>query len=271
MAKSKRPFVLSIAGFDPSGGAGLLADIKTMESNKVYGLGVVSALTYQNDTAFEKVDWVSLEKIIEQITVLQNRFEWEYVKIGLMESPGVLYSLISELKSRNPKLKLIWDPIWKASAGSSTVEASKDGFAFHGAIDRGLTEKICRELFLITPNMDEIRMLTGQTDEQQAAKDLSSWCHVFLKGGHMPLYNQAQSAKERPGRDFLFTRDGKTFSFRPKEIAKTGKHGSGCVLSSAITANLAKGFKLNRACLNAKDYTTKFLLSNKTLLGYHKI
>jgi hydroxymethylpyrimidine/phosphomethylpyrimidine kinase len=84
----------------------------------------------------------------------------------------------------------------------------------------------------------------------------------LLKGGHN---------KDNKGRDHLFTTEGKVFPYKSKQISETGKHGSGCVLSSAIAANLANGLSLQRAGLKGKDYVTKFLMSNKTLLGYHKI
>src|ERR1700740_2722889 len=96
---SKRLYVLSIAGFDPSGGAGILADIKTFESNKVYGLGVISGNTFQNDTEFKNVDWIPVEKIIGQIEILKKKFSFEYVKIGLMENFASLEVVISYLNS----------------------------------------------------------------------------------------------------------------------------------------------------------------------------
>src|ERR1700756_4286511 len=170
---SKRLYVLSIAGFDPSGGAGVLADIKTVESNKVYGLGVISANTFQNDTEFGKVDWISVEKIIEQITILQKRFEFEYVKIGLIENLETLDKIISYLISKNANTKIIWDPILKASAG----------FEFHKEIDSTLLEKICKQLYVITPNVPEALSLGSFKDAVENAKHLSKSCHVFLKGG----------------------------------------------------------------------------------------
>ena len=247
-----RKYVLSIAGFDPSGGAGVLADIKTFESNKVYGLGVISANTFQNDTEFKNVDWIPVEKIIEQITILQKRFEFEYVKIGLIENLGVLNKVISHLNTQISNLKIIWDPILKASAG----------FEFHKEVDKLLLEKICRQLYLITPNVPEVLSLGSFQDATENAKQLSQYCNVFLKGGH---------AEKKVGYDTLFLKEGKQFSFRPKIKNVFPKHGSGCVLSSAITANLDKGEDLHRACLKAKQYTEKILSSNKTLLGYHKL
>ena len=249
---SKRLYVLSIAGFDPSGGAGVLADVKTFESNKVYGLGVISANTFQNDTEFKNVDWISAEKIIEQITILQKRFEFEYVKIGLIENLETLDKIVSYLISKNANTKIIWDPILKASAG----------FEFHKHMDNALLEKICEQLYLITPNVPEALSLGSFKDAVENAKHLSKYCHMFLKGGH---------AEKKVGYDTLFLKEGKQFSFRPKTKNIFPKHGSGCVLSSALTSNLAKGEDLQRACLKAKQYTERILSSNKTLLGYHKI
>lgn len=247
-----RKYVLSIAGLDPSGGAGLLADIKTCESNKVYGLGVISANTFQNDTEFKSVDWISVDKIIEQIAILQKRFEFEYVKIGLIQNLQALHEIISYLISHISNLKIIWDPIIKASVG----------FEFHKVIDRSLLEKICKQLYLITPNVPEALTLGSFQDAAENAKHLSQYCNVFLKGGH---------AENKVGYDTLFLKEGKSFSFRPKAKNIFPKHGSGCILSSTITANLAKGEELQRACLKAKKYTERILTSNKTLLGYHKL
>jgi hydroxymethylpyrimidine/phosphomethylpyrimidine kinase len=249
---TKRTYVLSIAGFDPSGGAGVLADIKTFESNKVYGLGIISANTFQNDIEFKNVDWISVEKIIEQIDLLRKRFEFEYVKIGLIESLEVLNKITSCLTSHIPNVKIIWDPILKASAG----------FEFHKEVDKILLEKICKQLYIITPNVPEALSLGSSKDANENAKQLSQHCNVFLKGGH---------SEKKVGYDTLFLKEGKQFSFRPKIKNIFPKHGSGCVLSSAIAANLAKGEDLHRACLKAKQYTEKILRSNKTLLGYHKL
>ena len=247
-----RPTVLSIAGFDPSAGAGVLADIKTFEASGVYGMGVVSALTFQNDIAFEKVEWLELSKIIEQIEVLQKRFSFEYIKIGLIENLEVLNLLISHLKSSIKNPKIIWDPILKASAG----------FKFYTIENKNLLEGICKQLYLITPNIPEALQLGTNNNVEQNSKYLSQFCDVYLKGGH---------SEEKTGVDYLFTKDKNEILFPTTADIVYAKHGSGCVLSSAITANLAKGFTLEEACWEAKKYITEFLLSNDTLLGYHKI
>lgn len=247
-----RPTVLSIAGFDPSAGAGVLADVKTFEAFGVYGMGVVSALTYQNDVDFEKVEWLSLSKIIGQIEVLQKRFAFEYIKIGLIEDLEVLQRLISYLTSPISHPKIIYDPILKASAG----------FEFYKNKDQKLLEKICSQLYLITPNIPEALQLGTHKDAEKNAKHLSTFCNVYLKGGH---------SVEKKGFDLLFTKDKKEVLFPTTAEHVPPKHGSGCVLSSAITANLTMGLSLEQACLEAKKYITEFLSSNDTLLGYHKI
>lgn len=246
-----RPYALSIAGFDPSGGAGVLADIKTFEAIKVQGFGVITGLTFQNDSEFDGVKWIEADEILKQVEVLSRKFKFEYVKIGMIENLDVLKTVIDFCRLQTVNCKLIWDPILRASAG----------FQVHEKIDKEKLIKVCKNIYLITPNTEEVKILMGEADEKKAAKQLSQYCNVFLKGGHSEL---------NKGRDYLFTKE-KEYSFRPKKLSDYPKHGSGCVLSAAITARLARGNKIHKACLEAKDYVTKFLISNKTLLGYHRI
>ncbi|MFH1005043.1 MAG: hydroxymethylpyrimidine/phosphomethylpyrimidine kinase [Bacteroidota bacterium] len=253
---SKRPYILSVSGFDPSGGAGVLADIKTFEANKVCGMGVVSALTFQNDTEFDSVRWIDTEEILKQISVLSRRMEFYVVKIGLIKDLQTLESIITNCKSQITDCKIIWDPIIKASAG----------FEFHKNFEEEKLFSVLKNIYLITPNSNEVRFLTGMVAPMKAAEELSNYCNVFLKGEYYDMKDV-----KKIGRDFLFTTNGKNYSYRAKKISSAEKHGSGCVLSSAIAANLAKGESLQRSCLKGKDYVTNFLMSNKTLLGYHKI
>jgi hydroxymethylpyrimidine/phosphomethylpyrimidine kinase len=149
-------------------------------------------------------------------------------------------------------VKIIWDPILKASAG----------FEFYSVENQKLLEEICAQLYLITPNIPEAIALGNSNNELENVKHLSCFCNVYLKGGH---------SEEKPGVDYLFTKDKKEILFPITSDKVSSKHGSGCVLSSAITANLAKGLTLEEACWKAKKYITEFLLSNESLLGYHKI
>jgi hydroxymethylpyrimidine/phosphomethylpyrimidine kinase len=245
----ERPCVLSIAGFDPSGGAGILADIKTCEQHKVLGMGVVTGLTFQNDSEFDGVKWIEINEIIKQIEVLTRKFKFRFIKIGMIQNSDVLEKIISRLKINDSRL--ILDPILKASAG----------FEIHKNFEKEKLISVLKSIHLITPNTDEVKILSGKSDEIEGAKELAKYCNVFLKGGH---------SEKNKGKDFLFTTDGKVFPFRAKKISEGRKHGSGCILSSSITANLANGLSLQRSCLKGKDYVTKFLSSNKTLLGYHR-
>ena len=244
---NKRQTVLSIAGFDPSAGAGILADIKTFEACGVYGVGGVSALTYQNDIAFEKVEWMSFSQITEQIEILKKRFQFKYIKIGLIKDLDLLLQLVTYLKG---DYQIIWDPILNASAG----------YDFHQEIQHEKIKSICKMIYLITPNTEEILKLGEHNNAFDNAKKLSAYCNVYLKGGHN---------EENRGLDILFTHEGNKLEFKATEIIQTPKHGSGCVLSSAITANLSLGKPLKNACADSKNYIHYFLSSNDSLLGYH--
>ena len=120
-----KPYVLSIAGFDPSGGACIHAVIKTFEAHKVFGLGVTSCITYQNDSKFQGLDWIDADSIIRQIDMLISKYDIGYVKIGLIENFNILEKVINHLIAYNEDIKIIWDPTLKATAG----------FDFHNDID----------------------------------------------------------------------------------------------------------------------------------------
>lgn len=284
--KKNRPYCLSIAGYDPSGGAGVLADIKTFEANKVTGMAVTTGITFQNDAEFMGVHWLGAIEILHQLRTLTKKFRFDYIKLGMVKDFETLSVIINELKDLNADVKIIWDPVLKASAG----------FEIHPAVDKNPVIDLCKKIFLLTPNMNEVTALTGENEEYRAVMELSRYCHVFLKGGHGRWENEKErkekygsdAPEEFPGitmdkqgaqnsfvqiqgRDYLFTSENKIFPFRAKKISAFSKHGSGCVLSSAITAHLAKGESLHRACLKGKQYVTEFLTSSKTLLGYHKI
>jgi len=243
-----KPYTLSIAGFDPSAGAGILADIKTFEANGVYGLGVVSALTWQNDVEFEKVEWVAVNKIIEQVEVLLRRFDVRYIKIGLVESMDVLQRVIRFLKEKINDPVIVYDPVLKASAG----------FGFHN-IEQGQFMRAIDGVYCITPNIPEANLLFGADDLEDKLEACSETVNVYLKGGH---------GTGSIITDLLFTKDH-TYAFPNDRLPKGEKHGSGCVLSSALTAQLALGNEIDVAAENANAYTYKFLASNETLLGYH--
>ncbi len=250
MTPQTRPYVLSIAGFDPSAGAGILADIKTFEANGVYGFGVVSALTWQNDREFDKVEWISADRIISQVEVLLRRFKVRYVKIGLIENLDTLTLVLDFLHSNLIDPVIIFDPILKASAG----------FNFNTS-EPGKYLELMNRFFCITPNIPEADFLLGPDDLEFKLEALSETVNIYLKGGH---------GESNTSTDFLYTSDH-TYAFSNDRLINGAKHGSGCVLSAALTAFLALGKDLPDAAEMANSYTYKFLASSDNLLGHHQI
>lgn len=248
--KYNRPIAVSIAGFDPTGGAGVLADVKTFEQFQVLGMGVLSATTIQTETEFLEVNWLSAGDIISQLEPLVANYKIAVVKIGIILSLADLGAVLTWLQVKIPGCKVVWDPVLAASSG----------FDFHPEIDQEVLINVLKQVYLITPNIPEARKLTGISDEIEAAFQLGEHTNVLLKGGHSSV---------REGLDVLI-QDKKPVEI-PIQLKEkmSAKHGSGCILSSAIAANLALGVNLHEACEKGKIYTEKRLASNSNLLAYH--
>ena len=242
--------VLSIAGFDQSSGAGVTADIKTFESCRVYGLGTSSSITFQNQNTYLGTKWLTPDEIIRQCEVLFREFSPAYVKIGLIESFDTLEQVVNYLRTALPKVRIIWDPILKASAG----------FQFHDGENLIQLQDILREIYLITPNTDELKTLFGNHPDVESLQALarSQNLNILWKGGH----NDGALASDR-----LVTPD-KVYTFSVTR-ARHGKHGTGCVLSSAIASYLTLGYPLPDACRLGQHYVAGFIRSNDTNLGMH--
>ena len=242
--------VLSIAGFDQSSGAGVTADIKTFESCRVYGLGTSSSITFQNQNTYLGTKWLTPDEIIRQCEVLFREFSPAYVKIGLIESFDTLEQVVNYLWTALPKVRIIWDPILKASAG----------FQFHDGENLIQLQDILREIYLITPNTDELKTLFGNHPDVESLQALarSQNLNILWKGGH----NDGALASDR-----LVTPD-KVYTFSVTR-ARHGKHGTGCVLSSAIASYLTLGYPLPDACRLGQHYVAGFIRSNDTNLGMH--
>lgn len=251
----KTPEVMSIAGFDPSAGAGVSADLKTFESTGSYGLNVCSALTFQNEQVYSGTHWVSPEEIIRQCELLFDRHSPEYIKIGLVENFEVLNLLTGFLKQSQPDVKIIWDPILKASAGHIFhPDSSLSGQA--------ILKEIFSRLYLITPNSEELRKIFGPDCELRELKEVcqAHQLNILWKGGH----NEGADSS-----DCLISPEG-VYTFSVKRSSYT-KHGTGCILSAAITSYLAQGLSLPTACNKAQVYVSRVIDSNDSLLGYHML
>ncbi|MFD2942794.1 hydroxymethylpyrimidine/phosphomethylpyrimidine kinase [Flavobacterium notoginsengisoli] len=246
-----RPFVLTIAGLDPSGGAGILADIKTFEQHKVSGFAIVTANTIQTENEFHKIEWIDISFVIRSIEVLFQNYKISAVKIGIVSSLSYLNRILSTIKLVSPNTKIVWDPVLK-----STTE-----FDFLSIEDRSVLNQILSKIDLITPNYMEIEKLLPGFIKENLWFENEMKTAILLKGGHN--LNEV-------GKDQLFLKN-KILDLFPTEKDCTEKHGSGCVLSSAIASNLALSQTLEMACQNAKIYIEKYLSSTSTLIGYHYV
>lgn len=248
--EDRRPKVLVIAGFDQSGGAGILADIKTLEAHNVYGYAVCTGMTFQNERVISRVQWYEEKDIFEQIDHCFEMVSFEVVKIGVARNIGMLGAIIGHLKQHNPNIRIVLDPVIKSTSGKDFWEgADREGF-----------DGLAPECWLVTPNWDEIGWLYPGEDIPEVSRRLSTLCHLYLKGGHHP---------QQPGRDYLWS-GGRLQVLEPGVEMVYPKHGSGCVLSSSLAANIACGLTLEQAAIRSKKYIEQFLTSNKTKLGWHR-
>lgn len=246
--QTERPYVLTIAGFDPCSGAGLTADIKTFEQLKVYGLAVCTGMTAQTEDNFVSVEWRSISEVKKETEMLLDKYPVKAVKFGIVPSFVFLSQMVSFIKSKNKTIKIIIDPVWKSSTGFVLNDNNLV-----------LDEHFLSEIELFTPNVQEFELMRNKKNEERFIDEFTQYSNLLLKGGHK---------LERTGTDTLYTKNFSTdlVSFGENISAK---HGSGCVLSAAITAFTALEKDLAEACALAKLYTEKFLSSNKSLLGYH--
>ena len=231
---------LSIAGSDSSGGAGIQADLKTITLHGVFAMSAVTALTAQNTTGVRAILEVSPDFLKQQIDAVFEDIFPDAVKIGMVASSELIAVIAERLryfKARN----IVVDPVMVSTSGSRLLK-------------NDAVEVLQRELLplaaLVTPNIPEAEVLSGMTilnkeDMMQAAEKISSsyGCAVLLKGGH--------SVSDA---DDLLYHNGKCRWFEGKRIDNPNTHGTGCTLSSAIAANLAKGHDMETAILPAKEY-----------------
>lgn len=246
---SVRPYVMTVAGFDPSAGAGILADIKTFEQNGVYGIAVCSGITLQTEDEFISMRWTETDELLEHVRKMVSCYPVKALKIGIMPSFQTLDAILSVVHEVKPEVKIVIDPVIRSTTG----------FGFISEIDRTQLASVLRKASLITPNYQETLKLSGMHTADDAGRFLSEHCAVLIKGGH----NEADA-----GTDYLYVH-GSVIKIKSGGSPVYPKHGSGCVLSSAITARLALGDDIETACRKGKIYVEKFLSGNEQLLGYH--
>lgn len=236
------PIALTIAGSDPSGGAGLQADLKTFHQHGVYGMAVVSLLTVQSTQGVTRVDPVSAELLAQQIDHLLADLTPSAAKTGALGNAALVEVVAARAKAFS--FPLVVDPVMISKHGHPLIDAS--------AVT-AVKERLLPVSFLLTPNTQEAAALTGRTVEtlaqsKDAAKALAQLGarHVLVKGGHLdgaPI-------------DVLLT-DGTLHELHAERIDTKHTHGTGCTYSAAIVARLALGAPLLTAVTDAKAWLTR--------------
>lgn len=244
--------VLTIAGSDCSGGAGIQADIKTITAHKAYAMSVITALTAQNTTKVSSVYDVSATFVGEQLdSVFMDIFP-EAVKIGMVSNKEVINVIANKLIYYNAK-NIVVDPVMISTSGSRLID--DDAVLV-------LKEKLFSIATIITPNIIEAQALSGiqiecKADMLTAAQIISKEydCNVLCKGGHS--IDDAD--------DLLYLKGGKSIWYKSERVDNSNTHGTGCTLSSAIAVNLAKGENIETAVKNAKEYIFGAIKANLNL------
>ena len=235
-----RKTALTIAGSDSSGGAGIQADIKTMMANGVYAMSAITALTAQNTTGVSAIFNATPEFLGQELDSVFTDIFPDAVKIGMVSDRELISVIARKLKEYQAR-NIVVDPVMVATSGARLI--SED------AVDT-LKQELFPLATVLTPNIPEAEVLTGMKihsgeDMIEAARQIAQQyqCAVLCKGGHQ--LNDAN--------DLLYFKDGYRW-FEGKRIDNPNTHGTGCTLSSAIAANLAKGYDLPISVERAKDY-----------------
>jgi len=226
------PSVLSIAGSDPSGGAGIQADLKTFAAHGVYGMAVITALTAQNTRAVAGVAAVDPDFVRLQLRTVLSDIRPDAVKIGMVGSAGIADAVADGLDGYDGPVVL--DPVMVATSGAPLLEPSAEA---------ALQERLVPRASLVTPNLPEAARLFGAHPPAVWAR--SNGIAVLLKDGH---------GADHTVTDRLFLPGGAAHSFAHPRVHTSNTHGTGCTLSSAIAARLAQGRSVADAVGEAVDW-----------------
>jgi hydroxymethylpyrimidine/phosphomethylpyrimidine kinase len=239
------PVVLTIAGFDPSSGAGVTADIKTIAAHGCYGVAGITALTVQSTAAVRRVELVDAGLLAETLAELAADLEISAVHVGMLGSEGIVRTVVDFLGG-NKMPNVVLDPILKSSSGSDLVDA---------AGVRLMIEELLPLSAVVTPNIDEAAVLTGLgvTDPEQmrtAARKLHGMgaAAVVITGGHLEKAIDLLS--------FTSKRGVEQELFKSARLRSNSTHGTGCAFATAIACHLAVGRGLPEAVLLAKAYVS---------------
>lgn len=253
----KYPVVLTIAGTDPSGGAGIQADLKTFSALGCYGMSVITALVAQNTQGVRSIHNVPAAFVQEQLDAVLEDIRPDAIKIGMVHTPQ-LVEVIAATLQRYHDIPVVFDPVMIATSG-------------HRLIEEPTVEAIIRQLFplaaVITPNMDEASFLINEkietVNDMRAAggKIIALGCNsVLLKGGHL---------KSEKLTSILFSKNGFEATYESDRVDTNNVHGSGCTLSSAIASYIARGEKLEDAVSLAQEYINGAIYNGRDVVIGH--
>ncbi len=248
------PTALTIAGSDPSGGAGIQADLKTFSALKVYGMAVIAGLTAQNTQGVRRVVEVSPEFLAEQIDAIAVDIAPRAVKTGMLLTSGNVEVVAAKIREHR-LVNIIVDPVMVSTSGATLLNTDAMN---------NLRRELLPSALIVTPNIDEARILTGREirtvdDMEEAALQIHGIGakNVYIKGGHL----------EGDAVDVLF--DGEEFTrFRQERIGAGPSHGTGCVLSAAMAAYLARGEAIRSAVQYAKEFVTAAICNRLPIGGW---
>ena len=246
--------VLTIAGSDCSGGAGIQADIKTISALGCYAASAITAVTVQNTCGVSAIHPIPAEYVKSQIEAVMTDIKPEAVKIGMINDVEIVRAIASSIKTYRPKF-VVFDPVMVSTSGCKLIE------------DKAI-EAIKNELIplstIITPNLKEAIVLTGDNISHAGSmieagrKILNYGCHsVLVKGGHLDGDDMCDV--------LCINGDSNPYMFTARKIDSHNTHGTGCTLSSAIATNLALGYTLQEAVNRAKEYVYKGILTGKDI------
>ncbi len=246
MQPQSRAVALTIAGSDPTGGAGLQLDLQVFALHGVHGMAVPTALTVQTTKGVRRTSPVFPSVVAEQISALLDDLRPQALKLGMLATDDIVLAVANALDRH--VIPRVVDPVFRASDGSFLLEQRALG---------NLVERLIHGAALVTPNLPEAEALTGETDPERAARaflELGAEA-ALVKGGHA----------EGPPDDFLATRSGAGVWLRGTRSDVGPVHGTGCALSAAITARLARGESLEPAVRAAKDYVARAIATSQAL------
>jgi len=243
---------LSIAGLDPSGGAGILADIKTFSALGCYGAAVATSVTFQNTVGVFGAVHQTAASVLKQSRAVLDDLDVAAIKTGMLPTRAII-NTVAELAAERKFDRFVVDPVVRSTSGYDLIDDS--------AL-RSLIERLFPVADVITPNLQEAERIAGmqikkERDIETAARSMLSMgaANVLIKGGH--FYANVRKGKAI---DYLFS-VGRIDTFESEYIKTTATHGTGCTLASAIAAGLASGQDLSLAVANAKRFVTEAIRS----------